>query len=251
VQLQGAVKRTLFIITKFGGEKMTWQSPEGMDEYLRPTKLCDCDDAKLMEKAKEIIKGAETPKEAALKVFYFTRDKIYFGLDYPDTKASHTLKKRVGFCVTKTNVQIGLLRAVGVPARCHYVLLSKESLKFTPSFMYNNLQTAIVHPWPECYLSGNWVACEALWDEAFYKAAVREGFFTKEQMPTIDWDGESDLISIKSYIVKDVDTFPSWDDAMMEAQKRGEADTLPPTNRLYGWFLFFLANRRIKEIRKS
>ena len=53
---------------------MTWQSPEGMDEYLRSTKLCDCDNVKLMEKAKEIIKGAETSKEAALKVFYFTRD---------------------------------------------------------------------------------------------------------------------------------------------------------------------------------
>ena len=55
---------------------MTWQSPEGMDEYLRPTKLCDCDDAKLTEKAKGIIKGAETPKEAALKVFYFTRNEL-------------------------------------------------------------------------------------------------------------------------------------------------------------------------------
>ena len=230
---------------------MTWQSPEGMDEYLRPTKLCDCDNAKLMEKAKEIIKGAETPKEAALKVFHFARDEIYFGLDYPDTKASHTLKKGVGFCVTKTNLQIGLMRAAGVPARCHYVLLSKESLNYTPKLIYNNLKTAIVHPWCECYLSGNWVACEVLYDEAFYKAAVREGCFTKEQIPTIDWDGETDLISMKSYIVKDVDTFPSWDDAMMEAQKRGEADTLPPTNRLYGWFPFFVANRRIKEIRKS
>ena len=231
---------------------MTWQSPEGMDEYLRPTKLCDCDDAKLMEKAKEIIKGAETPKEAALKVFYFTRNEIYFGLDYPDAKASHTLKKGLGFCVTKTNLQIALLRAVGVPARCHYVHLTKESLKgFIPRFMYNKLPTAIVHPWCECYLSGNWVACEALFDEAFYKGVLREGFFTKEQIPTIDWDGETDLISVKSLIVKDVDIFPSWDEGMMEAQKRGEWDSLPPSNRFYGWFLFFLANRRIKEIRKS
>ena len=230
---------------------MAWQSPEGMDEYLRSTKLCDCDNVKVKEKAKEIIKGADTPKEAALKIFYFTRNEIYFGLDYPDAKASHTLKKGIGFCVTKTNLQIGLLRAVGVSARCHYVHLTKEVLKpFSPKFKYNKLPMAIVHPWCECYLSGKWVACEALLDEAFYEGTLREGLFTKEQIPTIDWDGETDLILFKSLIVKDVDTFPSWDDAMMEARKRGDWDSLPPSNRFYGWFVFFLANRRIKEIRK-
>jgi hypothetical protein len=230
---------------------MMWQSPEGMDEYLRSTKLCDCDNVNLMEKAKEIIKGAETPKEAALKIFYFTRDKIYFGLDYPDAKASHTLKKGVGNCVTKTNLQMGLLRAVGVPARCHYVHLTKESLKgIAPRFMYNKLPAAIVHPWCECYLAGNWVVCEALFDEAFYKGELREGFFTKEQIPTIDWDGETDLIVVKSLIVKDVGTFSSWDEGMMEAQKRGERDSLPPSNRFYGWFIFFIANRNINKIRK-
>ena len=78
---------------------MEWQSPEGMDEYLKSTKLCDCDNEKLKGQAKEIIKGAETPKEAALKVFYFTRNEILFGLDYPDVKASHTLKKGTGFCI--------------------------------------------------------------------------------------------------------------------------------------------------------
>jgi transglutaminase-like putative cysteine protease len=230
---------------------MAWESPEGMDEYLRSTKLCDCDDVKLKGKAKEIIKGAKTPKEAALKVFYFTRNEIYFGIDYPDVKASHTLKKRAGFCVTKTNLQIALLRAVGVPARCHYVHLTKESLKgIIPGFMYNKLPTAIVHSWCECYLAENWVVCEALFDEAFYKGILREGLFTKEQIPTIDWNGETDLISVKSLIVKDVDIFPSWDEGMMEAQKRGEWDSLPPSNRFYGWFLFFLANRHINKIRK-
>ncbi|MGD8342771.1 MAG: hypothetical protein PVI38_19085 [Desulfobacterales bacterium] len=52
---------------------MSWQSPEGMKNYLKPTKLCDCENEKLKGKAKEIIKGADTPKEAALKIFHYLK----------------------------------------------------------------------------------------------------------------------------------------------------------------------------------
>jgi len=226
---------------------MARQQPEGMDEYLRPTKLCDCDNAKLKEKAKEIIKGAETPKEAALKIFYFVREEIPYGMDYPDAKASRTLKKGIGFCFTKTNLQIALLRAVGIPARCHYVHLPKELLKdITARFMYDRMPMVIGHPWCECYLSEEWIACETLLDEPLYKANLRTGLFTKEQIPTIDWDGETNLILFKPWIAEDVGTFPSLDDAMREARKRGEA--MPLSNKLFGWFVFFLINRRIKRV---
>jgi hypothetical protein len=52
---------------------MSWQSPEGMKDYLKSTKLCDCENEKLKGKAKEIIKGADTPKEAALKIFHYLK----------------------------------------------------------------------------------------------------------------------------------------------------------------------------------
>jgi len=228
---------------------MAWQKPEGMGEYLKATKLCDCDNVKLKEKAKEIIKGAETPKEAALKIFYFVRDDILFGVDYPDVKASQTLEKGRGFCLTKTNLQIALLRAVGIPARCHYVHVSREShKKTTPRFFYNRLPMVTSHTWCECYLSGEWIVCEALLDKAYYEGTLRKGIHTKEEFPTIDWDGETNLILAKPWIVKDVGTFPSWDDAMIKAKEEGTG--LPPSNRLFGWFIFFLGNRRTNDIRK-
>ncbi|GAH95260.1 unnamed protein product, partial [marine sediment metagenome] len=34
-------------------------------------------------------------------------------------KASVTLKIRNGFCVTKSNLQVALLRAINIPARYH------------------------------------------------------------------------------------------------------------------------------------
>lgn len=150
---------------------MAWQKPEGMDEYLKPTKLCDCDDVMLREKANEIINGAQTPKEAALKIFRFVRDQIRFGMDYADVKASHTLTKGIGYCFTKPNLQIALLRSVGIPGRCHYVHLPKELLKdMAPRFAYRRMPAVIGHPWCECYLSGKWIACEALVDKPFYEA---------------------------------------------------------------------------------
>lgn len=228
---------------------MAWQPPEGMDEYLKPTKLCDCDNVKLKEKAQEIIKSAETPKEAALKIFYFVRDQTRFGMDYADVKAAHTLKKGTGYCFTKPNLQIALLRAVGIPARLHYVHLPKELLKdIAPGFAYDRIPMVIGHPWCECYLSEKWIACEALLDEAFYKARLKTGSLTKEEIPTIDWDGETNLILFKLSIAKDVGTFPSLDDLLIEAGKGGEGTA--PRNRFFGWFVCFLANRRLNEIRK-
>lgn len=50
---------------------MAYQIPHGMDEYLKATELCDCDNGRVKERAPEIVKGAETPKEAALKIFRF------------------------------------------------------------------------------------------------------------------------------------------------------------------------------------
>ena len=227
---------------------MSWQSPEGMEDYLKPTKLCDCENEKLKGKAKEIIKGADTPKEAALKIFHFTREEILFGQDYPDVKASHTLEKGIGFCMTKTNMQIGLLRAVGIPARCHYVHLPKELIKpVTPGFIYNKTPTLLVHPWCECFLDGNWLSCEALFDERLYAVFLQEGWLTKEQIPSTDWNGDTDLVLFTSFFIKDFGTFPAWDDVIIYVLEKGYE--LPPTNRLFGWFLYSLVNRRIRKIR--
>lgn len=229
---------------------MVWQSPRGMEEYLKPTELCDCNDTLLREKSREIIQTASTPKEAAVSIFYFVRDAVRFGMDYPDVKASHTLKTRIGFCQTKTNLQIALLRSVGIPARCHYVLVPKEQVKdVTPGFMYDRMPPLMGHTWCECYLAGRWLACEALYDKPLYEADIRKGFFTKEQVPAIDWDGETDLLLSRPWIVRDSGTFPSLSDATAGVKERGEA--VVPSNRLFGWLLFLLINRSIDRFRRT
>ena len=90
---------------------MIFQTPEGMDDFLKPTVLCDYEHSQIKNMARKLTENAKSPEEAALCIFNFVRDKIIFGLDFPGTKASDTLEKGYGFCVTKTNLQIALLRA--------------------------------------------------------------------------------------------------------------------------------------------
>jgi len=229
-----------------------------MDEYLKPTKLCDCDNAELREKAVEITAGAESPKEAALEIFYFMRDEIPFGfgLHDPATEtASRTLRRGYGDCGSKTNLQVALLRAVGIPARYHYVRAKGDILKgFFPKFIFDRFPVDAGHFWCECYVSGRWIACETLLDKPLYEGMLSKGLITREQIPTIDWDGETDLILLRPWIVKDVATFPHYEELIEELLERGYTkEGLPPRMlmKLFGWFPYSLPNQRMNRIRKG
>jgi len=230
---------------------MSWQAPEGMDEYLKPTELCDCNNVELQSKTKDIITGAETPKEAALKLFSFVRDGIPWSLDHCDTKASATLKKGWGDCANKTNLQVALLRAVVIPARYHQGKIKREWMKGVVSeFMYNRIPEIIwFHPWCECYLAEKWIACDSIFDKPLFEAMLKAGLVTEKQIPTIDWDGDSDLIVMKPWRTEDVGSFPSLDDVFRKAEKEIKRPRVPAT--LCGWFFMFLSNRHTDRLRKG
>jgi len=220
-----------------------------MTQFLASTPLTDSDNAKVKEKAKDLAGDGQDPTAAALKIFYFVRDKISFGLYYPDAKASKTLDHGTGFCMTKTNLQMALLRAAGIPSRCHLVQLPKEvNQSWMPPFAFNRTPDLIVHPWCECFLGGEWVACDSVLDEAVYRGMIKGGHLNEADMPSIDWDGTSDLVFGKPWIRTDLGTFPSWDEGLREARKHGG---VPPTNKILGPIVFSMANRRIRDIRTS
>ncbi len=226
---------------------MTWQPPEGMDEYLEPTELCDSDNEEVKKKAQELTKDAANPKQAAIRIFHFVRDQIPFGVEHNDAKASDTLRKGTGHCVPKANLQVALLRAIGIPARYHQVVLSKEVLKgILPDRIHKMLPEKIwYHPWCECYLSGKWISCESLFDKALYDAAVRKEVLSKEQIPMIDWDGENDLTMVGSWMLEDKGTFSSLDDVFREAESESNAPGF--VSRI----VFYFSNRYTSKLRKS
>jgi hypothetical protein len=193
-----------------------------MDEYLRPTELCDSDHQEIRKKAQELIQDAATPKEAALRIFYFVRDEIQYALDLVDVKASHTLHAGLGTCELKSRLQIALLRVVGIPARYHRAATRKEWLRgIFSDLIYRTIpEVPDTHAWCECYLSGRWVSCDALLDKVLFEGMVCKGFAAARRIPTIDWDGENELVVARAWVVEDLGAFASLDDLWRETAKR-------------------------------
>jgi len=191
-----------------------------MENFLKPTQFCDCDNKEIIAKAKELTKNYESPREAALNIFHFVRDQIAFmgGLV---VKASKTLKLGNGFCVTKSNLQVALLRAVNIPARYHVAHLRKDILiGIIPGIETEDIHDVITyHPWCECYLSDKWISCEALFEKALVDKIYNEGIHSKEDMPIIDWDGESDLSTVTAWKIEDKGTHDSLDEFFLEVKK--------------------------------
>ncbi|TKJ20292.1 MAG: hypothetical protein CEE43_13185 [Promethearchaeota archaeon Loki_b32] len=117
-----------------------------------------------------------------------------------------------------------MLRAVNIPARYHIASLRKECIKGIVSKSFYKLSPDIIrhHPWCECYLSEKWISCDTLLDKALTEGIYKKSIHTKEDIPTIDWDGENDLNTMTKWMIEDKGTLPSLDDLIIEAQKEFE-----------------------------
>jgi hypothetical protein len=183
-----------------------------MTEYLHNTKYCNCEHKIIIQKAYDLAKGDENPRNRAQEVFTYVRDQIPFAI-FTHERASDTLKRGTGQCITKTGLQIALLRALKIPARYHFVDVHKNTLKGLISDELFDAYGEVItdHPWCECYLENDWVSCETLFDEPLYKAAIQKGIISSRDIPSIEWDGKRDLVLLSKWILKDKGTQPSAD----------------------------------------
>ncbi len=200
------------------------KEPE-LSRHLQETPFCDYKHPIIQDITQEVIGTCENEEEKARKIFYYARDHIRYALMGSGiaTKASITAKIGYGDCGTKTNFHIALLRAAGIPARMRGIMVEISVLKgMIPGFLYFMVEKAKedFHFWPECYLQGKWIACEGLFDQELYKVAITEGLVTKELIPSIDWDGKSNLVLLEPWKTEDFGNKPSWDDWYIDFKKR-------------------------------
>ena len=76
---------------------------------------------------------------------------------------------------------------------------------------------------------------------------------TREQMPTIDWNGETDLAPISPWVTQDLGTCASYEEALESFGRVKGRGGLPPklVVNLFGWVLDASTNRRLDKIRES
>lgn len=200
---------------------MRFQTPEELKEFTEATKYCDSDSKEVTEKAQELVKDCLNTTDAALQIHRYVRDHFKFGFTPVTEKASETLQGNLGWCVTKTNLQIALLRSIGIPARYHQVTLSKTSLEgIISKTIYRTIKEPIwFHPWCECALDGKWIACDLFIDQLTYKAAIKAGLYSESYFPTVEWNGRDDLIIVNHWKKEDRGVHQSYDEVIDQVDK--------------------------------
>jgi len=164
---------------------------EDMNIYLQPTEFFDFNKKSVSRKAFEITNGLTSDKEKAIALFYWVRDEIKYNMltyvpNVPaNFKASITLRRKNGFCVSKSILLSSFARAIGIPARIHLVdLINHLISQKVIDFMGTNVM--YVHGYSEFYLNEKWVKLTPSFDP---QTALKGKF-----LPMVEFDGENDAV---------------------------------------------------------
>ena len=97
-------------------------------EFIAGTKYCDIDNPILRLITRELVspcKGDDTL--SAIQIFNWVRDEVKYYFDFWNVKASDTLMKMSGMCANKANLQIAMLRSIGIPAGYMVLRIKKDA----------------------------------------------------------------------------------------------------------------------------
>jgi transglutaminase-like putative cysteine protease len=114
-----------------------------LGRYLEDTITIDWQTPTVMEQAKVLLEGIDTPEGRVRALFEFVRDEVAHSVDALEDdstdssdrllsekatcRASEVLARRTGLCYAKSHLLAGLLRYAGFPTGFCYVRLANEA----------------------------------------------------------------------------------------------------------------------------
>ena len=134
-------------------------------KYLRPTRLCPCDDKNIKALAKKLGAWEISKEEYAKRIYYFVKNQKYL-IFKPMGGAIGTLKSRGGVCLDQMSLVIALARAAGIKARYRlYAFTPTDELVDTmlrdnPVLMETYQMLGFLdslHGCAELYINGKWI----------------------------------------------------------------------------------------------
>jgi len=193
-----------------------------LEDCLKPTTMCDASHPTIILKAQRLTNNTSSEKEKAMLIFTYIRDEIEFFMDPYFETASNTLKTTQGFCVSKSNLQIAMLRAIKIPALYHVVHLKRECIDpFFQKWIIRRFPSLVDHhPICECFLDGKWIACDTTLDKRLIESAKIKGLLDIAWFSQIDWDGRNDLEIFNPWKVAEEGYFANLDDFWRVTIKR-------------------------------
>lgn len=158
-------------------------------------------------------------------VYDFVRNEIAFGYNEGDElPASGVLADGIGQCNTKSTLLMALLRAVGIPCRCHGFTIDKPLQKGAiTGVAYALAPHRIIHSWVEVAFQGRWVNLEGFILDAPYLASLQRRFPGRQRFcgygaatpdlsaPGVEWRGQDTYIQ-KEGIADDLGVFDNPDE---------------------------------------
>ncbi len=121
--------------------------------------LADYDHPIIKDLAVDLTRDETTERGKLKRIFQFVRDGIRFGfpINGDFVKASETVRLGYGQCNTKATLLLALCKAVGIPARIHFSLITKDIQKgFFTGLAYWLMPKEISHSWIEVEIEGRW-----------------------------------------------------------------------------------------------
>lgn len=216
--------------------------------FLKPSEFCDCNNREVYRLARKLTRDASDPREAAIRIFFFVRDKIKFG--YPHLgKASDVLSRGYGTCSSKTNLQVALLRSIGIPARFRLQSINARVLfedKVPPPFREEEFSGEVTHYSAEVYLDGKWLVADTTFDEEL------------DPEKAIDWDGETHaMILSKKEILRELGVKENLDYMFesrrkeMESQSKQDADIRRLYVGILNTYFELIRLRNLVQVKRS
>jgi transglutaminase-like putative cysteine protease len=157
--------------------------------FLAASAFVDSDVPAIAAFAKRATVDAESPFDAALRLYAAVRDTITYDpyIDFTDAanyRASGVLAAGRGFCVGTAALLAAGARAIGVPARVGYADVRNH---LTSPRLYRLIGTDVFiwHSYADLFLDGHWVKATPAFDRAL---CDRVG------VKTLEFDGRNDSL---------------------------------------------------------
>ena len=140
--------------------------PETINEkYLRPTRMCECDNELIRAMAKKFGAGEVSREEYVKRIYYFVKNQKFL-IFKPMEGAVGVLKSKGGVCLDQMSLLIALARAGRIKARYRLYAFTPSNelvnvmLKDDPILMETYQMLGFLdslHGCAELYLNGKWI----------------------------------------------------------------------------------------------
>jgi transglutaminase-like putative cysteine protease len=199
---------------------MTQLNQSEMKDMLQETFFCNFNHASIQSLARTLAEDEKDKKKITETIFKYVRDKIRFGVDIAQVKASDTLEKGYGACWNKALLMVALLRYNKIPSRVAYNPVKREFMKPAMGEAHLNLPESIDHCFAQVYLDGKWVSVDPTLDNKTYEKL----FVPFNVSWNIDWNGSGDSQLYTENICGPVNFYQDIDKAFQSEV----ANFLPP-----------------------